>query len=104
LKEEPDKDRIEIPPIHVTFPRAAYVIKTKDYEEGLRKEFSGATINYLENVSEQDVKEEESPHELLPQLTIGVLEDGLSEFVRKVAKGEELENWEIHKVPIVFKK
>jgi len=49
-------------------------------------------INYLENVSEQDVKEEESPHEQLPQLTIGVLEDGSSEFMRKLAEGEELEN------------
>ena len=95
---------MKIPPIHVTFPRAAYVIKIEDYEEGLRKEFSGATINYLENVSEQDVKEEESPHEQLPQLTIGVLEDGSSEFVRKLAEGEELENWEIHEIPIVFKK
>ena len=103
-KREPDEDRMEIPPIHVTFPRAAYVIKAEDYEEGLRKEFSGATINYLENVKEQDVKEEESPHEQLPQLTIGVLEDGSSEFVRKLAEGEELENWEIHEVPVVFKK
>jgi hypothetical protein len=103
-RREPDEDRMEIPPIHVTFPRAAYLIKTEDYEEGLRKEFSGATINYLENVSEQDVKEEESPHKQLPQLTIGVLEDGSSEFVRKLAEGEELENWEIHEIPIVFKK
>jgi len=91
---------MEIPPIHVTFPRSTYLIKTKDYKEGLRKEFSGATINYLENVSEQD----ESPHEQLPQLTIGVLEDGSSRFVRKLAEREELENWKIHEVPIVLKK
>jgi hypothetical protein len=32
------------------------------------------------------------------------LEDGSSEFVRKLAEGEELENWEIHEIPIVFKK
>jgi hypothetical protein len=40
----------------------------------------------------------------LPQLTIGVFEDGSSKFVRKLAEGEELENWEIHEVPVVFKK
>jgi hypothetical protein len=80
------------------------VIKTEDYEGGLRKEFNSVTINYLEKVGEQDLKEEDSTHEQLPQLTIGVLEDGSSEFVRKLAEGEDLANWEIHEVPIVFKK
>ncbi|XP_073268737.1 uncharacterized protein [Populus alba] len=101
-RREPDEDRIEIPPIHVTFPRSAYVIKTEDYEGELRKEFNGATINYLEYGGEQDLKEEDNAHEQLPQLTIGILED--DSFVRKLAEGEDLANWEIQEVPIVFKK
>jgi len=103
-RRESNANRIEIPPIHVTFPRSAYVIKTEDYEGGLRKEFNSVTINYLKKVGEQDLKEEDSTHEQLPQLTIGILEDGSSEFARKLAEGEELENWEIHEVPVVFKK
>jgi hypothetical protein len=103
-RREPDENRMEIPPIYVIFPRSAYVIKTEDYEGGLRKEFNGVTINYLEKAGEQDLKEEDSTHEQLPQLTIGVLEDGSSEFMRKLTEGEDLENWEIHEVPMVFKK
>jgi hypothetical protein len=36
-------------------------------------------------------------------MTIGTLEV-LYEFVRELADGEELNNWEIQEVPIVFKK
>jgi hypothetical protein len=50
------------------------------------------------------LEEEESPYEELPQLTVSALEDGLPDFVRRLAEGEELNNWEIQEVPIIFKK
>jgi len=74
----------------------------------MSKEFSGATIHYLEEINKQEpqggFEDEESPYEELPQLTVSALEDGLPEFVRRLAEGEELNNWEIQEVPIIFKK
>jgi hypothetical protein len=76
--------------------------------ERMSKEFSGATIHYLEEINKQEpqrgLEEEESPYEELPQLTVSALEDGLPDFVRRLAEGEELNNWEIQEVPIIFKK
>jgi hypothetical protein len=70
------------------------MISAKGEMKRLRKEFNDATINYLESFSEEDHKVGleggENLHELLPQLTISTLEDGLSEFVRKLVDGEEL--------------
>jgi hypothetical protein len=74
----------------------------------MSKEFSGATIHYLEEINKQEpqggFEDEESPYEELPQLTVSALEDGLPELVRRLAEGEELNNWEIQEVPIIFKK
>jgi len=107
-RREPDEDRIQIPPIHITFPRPAQMINAGGEIERMSKEFSGATIHYLEEINKQEpqwgFEDEESPYEELPQLTVSALEDGLPEFVRRVAEGEELNNWEIQEVPIIFKK
>jgi len=74
----------------------------------MNKEFSGATIHYLEEINKQEpqwgFEDEESPYEELPQLTVSALENGLPEFVRRLAEGEELNNWEIQEVPIIFTK
>jgi hypothetical protein len=105
---EPNEGRIQIPPIHVTFPRPAQVINGEGEIKRMNKEFSGATIHYLEEINKQEpqgsFEDEESPYEELPQLTVSALEDGLPEFVRRLAEGEELNNWEIQEVPIIFKK
>jgi hypothetical protein len=62
----------------------------------------------LEEINKQEpqggFEDEESPYEELPQLTVSALEDGLLELVRRLAEGEELNNWEIQEVPIIFKK
>jgi len=67
----PNKDGIEIPPIHITFPWFAYVIRVEDELESLRNELNCVTINYLEGFKEEDHKGDlearENPHELLPQ-------------------------------------
>ena len=84
------------------------MIKVNGEIEKVSKEFSGATIHYLEGINEQEpqggFENEESPFEALPQLTMGALEDDPSGFVRKLADGEKLNNWETIEVPIVFKK
>jgi hypothetical protein len=107
-RREPDEDRIQIPPIHITFPRPAQMINAEGEIERMSKEFSGATIHYLEEINKQEpqggFEDEESPYEELPQLTVSALEDGLPEFVRRLAEGEELNNWEIQEVSITFKK
>ena len=79
-RREPNKDQIQIPPIHVTFPHPAQVIKVDGEIEKVSKEFSGTTIHYLEGINEQEsqrgFEDEESPFEALPQLTMGALEKG----------------------------
>jgi hypothetical protein len=93
---KPTEGRIQIPLIHITFPRPAQMINAGGEIERMSKEFSGATIHYLEEINKQEPQEgfedEDSPYEELPQLTVSALEDGLPEFVRRLAKGEELNN------------
>ncbi|XP_073264245.1 uncharacterized protein [Populus alba] len=83
-------------------------IESKRRRRLVSKEFSGATIHYLEGTNEQepqgDFEDEESPFKALPQLTVGALEDDPSGFVRELVDGEKLNNWETMEVPIVFKK
>ena len=75
------------------------MIKAEGEVERINKEFSGTTIHCLEEVIKQEPKRgleaEESPDEVLPQLTMGALEDDPLEFMRILAEGEELNNWEI---------
>ena len=84
------------------------MIKVDGEIEKVCKEFSGATIHYLERINEQEpqggFEDKESPFEALPQLTVGALEDNPSGFVRKLADGEKSNNWETIEVLIVFKK
>jgi len=107
-RREPNEDQIQIPPIHVTFPRPAQVIKVDGEIEKVSKEFSGAAIHCLEGINKQEpqggFEDEESPFEALPQLTVGALEDDPFGFVRKLTDGEKLNNWETVEVPIIFKK
>ncbi|KAL9380842.1 hypothetical protein Peur_026499 [Populus x canadensis] len=74
----------------------------------MNKEFSGATIHHLEEINKQEpqggFEDEENPYKELPQLTMSALEDGLPEFVRRLAEEEELNNWKIQEVSIIFKK
>ena len=89
---EPNEGRIQIPPIHVTFPRPAQVINAEGEVKRMSKEFSDATIHSLEEINKQEpqggFEDEESPYEALPQLTVSALEDGLLEFVRRLAEGK----------------
>ena len=84
------------------------MIKADSEIEKISKEFSSATIHYLEEINKQEpqrgLEEEESPYEELPQLTVSALKDGLPDFVTRLAEGEELNNWEIQEVLIIFKK
>ena len=93
---EPNEDQIQIPPIHMTFPRPTQVIKAEGEVERINKEFSGTTIHCLEEVIIQEpnrgLEAKESPDEVLPQLTVDALEDDPLEFVRILAEGEELNN------------
>jgi hypothetical protein len=51
---EPNEGRIQIPPIHVTFPRPAQVINAEGEIKRMSKEFSDATIHYLEEINKQE--------------------------------------------------
>jgi len=92
----------------MTFPRLTQVIKAEGEVERISKEFSGTTIHCPKKVIKQEPKRgmeaEESPNEVLLQLTVGALEDDPLKFMRILAEGEKLNNWEIQGVPIIFKK
>jgi hypothetical protein len=80
----------------MTFPGLTQVIKVEGEVERISKEFSGTTIDCPEEVIKQEPKRglevEESPNEVLPQLTMGALEDDPLEFMRILAEGEKLNN------------
>nr|XP_034891077.1 uncharacterized protein LOC118030913 [Populus alba] len=104
---EPEEEKLEIPPLRVTFPKAAYVMQPNEGAESLGQELSNISINTLEedNMEGGDMKmvagEED---EALPQLTIHTMEEVSAEtFVRKLAEGEKFQNWVTQEAPVVFK-
>ncbi|XP_073259781.1 uncharacterized protein [Populus alba] len=104
---EPEEEKLEIPPLRVTFPKAAYVMQPNEGVESLGQELSNISINTLEedNMEGGDMKmvagEED---EALPQLTIHTMEEVSTEtFVRKLAEGEKFQNWVTQEAPETLK-
>ena len=61
-----------------------------------------AIINYLEEVKDP---EKDHPKLQLPQLTVNILKDNIMRgFMRKLAEGEELNNWKVQDATTIFKK
>jgi hypothetical protein len=46
-KCRPNKEKIKIPLIHITFPHPVYVIRPEGKLEDLKKKFDDAIINHL---------------------------------------------------------
>jgi hypothetical protein len=107
---KPEEEDIVIPPIHVSFPKSAYVMKPKNMIEVLGQKLAVMDINNVEegegkgwNYNDEPKTTEED--ELLPQLTVHSLEEApTNTFVRKLSVDEVFQNWEIEEAPVVFKK
>jgi hypothetical protein len=107
---KPEEEDIVIPPIHVSFPKSAYVMKPENMMEVLGQKLAVMDIN---NVDEgegkgwncNDEPKTTKEDELLPQLTVHSLEEALTNaFVRKLSVDEVFQNWEIEEALVVFKK
>ncbi|XP_061979625.1 uncharacterized protein LOC133700079 [Populus nigra] len=94
---EPEEEELEIPPLRVSFPKAANVMQPDKDSESLGQKLSTMDINTLEKDKEEGsgmnmvsgVKDES-----LPQLTVHTLEEvSTTTFVRKLAMGEKFQNW-----------
>jgi hypothetical protein len=104
---EPEEEKLEIPPLKVSFPKAAYVMQPDKDSESLSQRLSTMDINTLEKDKEEGSGmnivsgvEDES----LPQLTVHTLEEvPTMTFVRKLAMGEKFQNWVTQEAPVVFK-
>ena len=104
---EPEEEKLEIPPLSVSFPKAAYIIQHGKEAESLDQELSNMSINTLgENkIEEDDTKTvARKGDEALPQLTVYTIEDvSAKTFVRKLAQDEKFQNWVTQEAPVVFK-
>ena len=104
---KPEEENLAIPPIRISFPKAAYVIQPDGGHGDLFQKFSSMNINTLEEMQVKDIAEKiesEMRDEELPQLTIHTLEEvTIKTFVRKLAEGEKFQNWETQEAPLVFK-
>ena len=102
-----EEGNLAIPPIRISFPKAAYVIQPDRGHGDLFQKFSSMNINTLEENQVKDIAEKiesERRVEELPQLTIHTLEEvTVKTFVRKLAEGEKFQNWETQEAPLVFK-
>ena len=107
---KPEEEDIVIPPIHVSFPKSAYVIKPENMMEVLGQKLAFMDINNVEEGEGKGWNSDDKPKtakkdELLPQLTIHSLEEASTNtFVRKLAVDEVFHNWEIEEAPVIFKK
>ena len=73
-----EEEQLEIPPLSVSFPRAAYVVQHDKGAESLGIELAHMSINTLEGNEKKgdDVKAAAGKEdEALPQLTIHTLEE-----------------------------
>jgi hypothetical protein len=92
LKEE----KLEIPPLRVSFLKAAYVMQPDKGVENIGQELANMSINTLEEnkVKGGDIKTVAGKEdEALPQLTVHTLEEvSAKTFMRKLAQGEKFQN------------
>ncbi|XP_073261648.1 uncharacterized protein [Populus alba] len=103
---EPEEEKLEIPPLRVTFPKVAYVMQPDKGAESLGQQLSNMSINTLEedeveggNMKMVAGREDEA----LPQLTIHTLEEvSAKTFIRKLAF-KMFQNWVTQEAPVVFK-
>jgi hypothetical protein len=104
---EPDEEKLEIPPLGMSFPKATYIMQHGKGAESLGQELSNMGINTLgENkVEGNDMKTvARKGDEALPQLTVYTIEEVSSKtFMRKLAQDEKFQNWVIQEAPVVFK-
>ncbi|XP_073261997.1 uncharacterized protein [Populus alba] len=95
---EPEEEELVIPPLQVSFPRAAEVIRSGIID---------LHINTLESQEEKQIEEAdlEMKDEVLPQLSIHTIDEPPARFfVQRLAEGEVYQNWKMEPAPIVFKK
>jgi hypothetical protein len=89
---EPEEEKLEIPPLSVSFPKAVYVMQHDKEAESLGQALANMSINTLEeNEVEGDVMKTVAGKgdEALPQLTVHTLEEvSAKTFVRKLDQGE----------------
>ncbi|XP_034906448.2 uncharacterized protein [Populus alba] len=89
---KPVEENLAIPPIRISFPKAAYVIQPDGGHGDLFQNLSSMNINTLEENQVKDIAEKiesERRIEEMPQLTIHTLEEvTVKTFVRKLAEGE----------------
>jgi hypothetical protein len=105
---EPEEEKeLEIPPLMVSFPKAAYVMHPDKGSESLIQELSTMSINTLEEdkVKGGGIKTVTGREdEALPQLIVHTLEEvSTKTFVQKLAEGEKFQNWVTQEAPVVFK-
>lgn len=104
---EPKEKELEIPPLRVSFPKAAYVMQPHKGLENLGKKLSTMSINTLEEdkVEEGDIKMVVGKKdEALPQLMVHTLEEAPAKtFIRKLVEGENFQNWVTQDALVVFK-
>ncbi|XP_052301368.1 LOW QUALITY PROTEIN: uncharacterized protein LOC127904008 [Populus trichocarpa] len=90
---EPDEEKLEIPPLSVSFPKAAYIMQHDKEAESLDQELSSMSINTLgENKVEGDDMKTvaRKGDEALPQLTVYTIEEvSAKTFVRKLVEQQE---------------
>ena len=75
---EPDEEKLEIPPLSVSFPKTAYIMQHDKEAESLDQELSNMSVNTLgENKVEGDDRKTvaRKGDEALPQLTIYTIEE-----------------------------
>jgi hypothetical protein len=104
---ELEEEKLEIPPLSVSFPKAAYIMQHDKEAESLDQELSNMSINTLgENKVEGDDMKTvaRKGDEALPQLTVYTIEEvSAKTFVRKLAQDEKFQNWVTQEAPVVFK-
>jgi hypothetical protein len=105
--KEPEEEKLEIPPLSVSFPKVACMMQHDKGAESLGQELAHMSINTLEEneVEGDDMKIVAGKgDEALPQLTVHTLEEvSAKTFVRKLAQGEKFQNWVTQEAPVVFK-
>ena len=107
---KPEEEDIVIPPIHVSFPKLAYVMKPENMTEVLGQKLAFMDINNVEEGEGQGWNSNDEPKtakedKLLPQLTVHSLEEApTNAFVQKLLVYKVFHNWEIEEAPVVFKK
>jgi len=103
---EPEGKKLEIPPLSVSLPKAAYIMQHDKGAESLGQELANMSINTLEeNEMEGDDMKivARKGDEALPQLMIHILEEvSAKTFMRKLAQGEKFQNWVTQEALVVF--